>query len=79
MKGIDIAIIVMLIIIVAGTTYAYFEVKEMRGFCYSINGTPSYTGQSCNGEKIYLYEDGWDFNRPDYADFEINLSNISYP
>lgn len=52
---------VALIFILTGLWIIYSEVHGAREFCRSVNGTSSFTGNTCDGYKIAKYKDGWDF------------------
>lgn len=66
-------IILGIILVLIAAYIVYFEIHAARTFCKSVNGTPSFTGKTCDGKPLVKYSDGWDFKRFEPGD-QINIS-----
>lgn len=78
-KGVKWPFVVGFIILLIGSLVLYAEISGARGFCKSVQGKPSLTGKTCNGEPLMKYSDGWSFDRGEQSlpkNFTLNFSQI---
>jgi hypothetical protein len=78
-KQARIVVILGIIVILAGAYLIFSEIKQARDFCESVQGKPSLTGRTCNGEPLAKYSDGWDFERMDISQIQNISINWSQP